>query len=180
MAITKIYTLEDPITNEVRYIGMSKNPRLRLNQHVFESRNNKKTDKHKWIRSLLVMDLKPIVNVIDECCSSKAESLEIYYISLFRSQGFNITNCTDGGIGGLGRPMSESQKKILSKVLKGNKFAAGATHKRKKISAFINGCHREFDSVSHAAIELNLGRRAISNNINGWSKECSGIKFQSV
>lgn len=33
--ITYIYTLEHPITNNIRYVGKSVNPIKRLNNHIF-------------------------------------------------------------------------------------------------------------------------------------------------
>ena len=35
--MTFIYTLSDPITNEIRYVGKTKNPSDRLKGHIKES-----------------------------------------------------------------------------------------------------------------------------------------------
>jgi len=179
MAVIKIYTLSDPISKQVVYVGASKNPLKRLSGHLCESKQDK-TEKHKWIISLFSCGLKPLVHTIDECNEDECDFLEIFYISLFKSWGFNLLNMTIGGKGAGGRIMGDYQKNILSKVHKGNKYAIGVTHKRKKVSAIINDTYKEFESVSHAANVLNLSRRAISNNINGRSKKAYGIKFSAI
>lgn len=165
MAVNKIYTLTDPITNEVRYVGKSQNPKKRLYEHIGESKRKCNTEKHFWINYLLSKGYKPVIDVVEECDNSEAEFFEIFYISLFKSWGFNLTNKTIGG---------------LSECMRNNKYSIGSTHKRKKISAIINNEYREFDSVSHASIELGIARRAISNTLNGWSKTTYGIKFSVV
>ena len=55
-----IYTLSDPITNDVRYIGKTNDVKFRFNDHIKKSKNNK-THKDKWISSLLNKGLKPLI-----------------------------------------------------------------------------------------------------------------------
>lgn len=57
---TFIYTLKDPITDEIRYVGKSDDPKNRLVEHLKKSKYNK-THKNNWIISLLDKDLKPIL-----------------------------------------------------------------------------------------------------------------------
>ena len=50
---TKIYTLTDPITNQVRYVGKSNNPLKRYYKHLNESLKSTKTHKNNWINKLI-------------------------------------------------------------------------------------------------------------------------------
>jgi len=79
-----IYSLENPLTNEIRYIGKTVNLENRLKGHLKEARNisSKTTYKVSWIRSLLKQGQEPILNIIDEVPSKDWEFWEKYYISL--------------------------------------------------------------------------------------------------
>lgn len=55
-----LYYLIDPITNDVRYIGRTKNTlNRRLNGHLSKARKGNKSHKNDWIRSILSKGLKP-------------------------------------------------------------------------------------------------------------------------
>jgi hypothetical protein len=177
MAVTKIYTLSDPFTDKVRYVGRTKEPKARLNGHIRESKKSNKTRKQRWIKSVLKKGGTPIMHIIDEIESEKYQELEMFYISFFKQLGFDLTNSTEGGDGSIGCPSSEKQKNKLKEIMVGNNYAAGNTNLRKGVSTTIDGVVFNFDSVTHASIELNISRRAISNNINGWSNYTHGLKF---
>ena len=108
MQTTFIYALTDPDTKEIRYIGKSDEPNdIRLSCHIFEAtqkiENDKlksKTYKSKWIRSLIKVGKLPLVEILDEIDFSEWEFWEKYYISLYKSWGFNLVNGTPGGDGG--------------------------------------------------------------------------------
>ncbi len=108
-----IYTLSHPITNIVRYIGKT-NGTLpdRLSKHIYISKkaNNKRCN---WIQSLIKQGIKPKIEVLDTCTSTEESSkLEIYWISQFRSWGFDLVNGTDGGEGSYGyKPSKETLEK---------------------------------------------------------------------
>jgi group I intron endonuclease len=92
-----IYTLIDPITNAVRYIGKTNNIKSRLKTHIICSKN-KKTHKDFWIQRLLKLGVKPIIEVLEEIeIGCDWQSAEIYWISQFKLWGFNLVNSTDGG-----------------------------------------------------------------------------------
>ena len=160
-----IYTLSDPNTNKIMYVGKTRNIPKRYSDHINEAKKSNLTKKQQWINSLLNNGLKPKIEILDTCSEDESEIFESFYISLIKSWGFDLTNIFTSG-------MSES--------MKGNKYAVGLTHKRKSIKALIDGELRVFESISHASNELNLSRRAISNNVNGRSKTAYGIKFSQL
>lgn len=64
-----IYVLKCPISNEVRYVGQTRSKlNKRLSGHIYESRKNKKKYSHKdnWISKLYKLELKPIIENIEE------------------------------------------------------------------------------------------------------------------
>lgn len=88
-----IYTLEYPEGN-VRYVGQSKNPKKRYFDHLRKTREGSK--KIEWIQSLLSENKKPILNIIEEVDDQNYD-FEVFYISLFKSWGFDLVNMTSGG-----------------------------------------------------------------------------------
>jgi group I intron endonuclease len=123
-----IYSLSDPRTNEVRYIGKSVNPKRRLNEHL-----KKFTGSHKsnWIKSLLNIGLMPIIEIVEICNDSNWCEREKYWISQFG----NLTNGTEGGEDG--RMLSSVRKRmsiINSGVNNPNYGKKASEETRKKIS----------------------------------------------
>jgi predicted GIY-YIG superfamily endonuclease len=93
-----IYTLEHPITKEVRYIGKTKNPKERFHNHC-NRLHNQHSHKRNWINSLRNQSLKPVMNILDEIEESEWKYWEKYWIEQFRQWGFNLVNHTSGGDG---------------------------------------------------------------------------------
>lgn len=97
MKTTYIYCLKNPLSNEIKYIGKSNDPTRRLNQHIKEARNNK-TQKDKWINSLLSRGLSPVIEVIEEVPISKWESAERAWIKNLKKEGIQLLNKAPGGV----------------------------------------------------------------------------------
>jgi|LakMenE01Jun11ns_1017448.scaffolds.fasta_scaffold9872590_3 hypothetical protein len=150
MEIVYIYSLSNPISNEVRYIGKSTNIENRYKQHIGRCKKEV-THKCSWIKNLQTENLKPKIEIVDLVESGEWQFWEKYWISQFKSWGFDLVNSTDGGDGILlhsdftKKYMSNSKKgvgihdddykKILSEKMKGNSYTLGKKlsdeHKRK-------------------------------------------------
>lgn len=92
-----IYKLIDPITNEIRYVGLTFNPlRQRLKSHLSES---SKSHKSNWIKKLKSDGLIPIIESIEENILSYEDvcEREIYWIDKLKSEGHPLTNMASGG-----------------------------------------------------------------------------------
>lgn len=92
-----IYKLIDPITNEVRYIGLTFNTlKQRLGSHLGD---NGKSHKCNWVRKLKSEGLKPIIELVEENISSYDECClkEEYYINFYKNLGYKLTNSASGG-----------------------------------------------------------------------------------
>lgn len=94
---TYIYTLSDPRTKEVRYVGKTVNPKQRRHNHSNIARD-KGTHKRNWINQLKQNNLRPIFEIIDEV-EENWKFWEKYWIQQFKAWGFSLTNATLGGDG---------------------------------------------------------------------------------
>jgi len=116
---TFIYCLEYPV-GVVRYVGKSDNPERRLKRQINEAINRNKNRRDKWINSLLKIDDKPILRVIEEVKYSEWQDREMYWINLYKTEGCDLVNGTDGGEGSNGfknKSHSEETKQKISTSL---------------------------------------------------------------
>lgn len=121
---TVIYTLSDPITGEIRYIGKTKSSlKYRLSQHIHDSLNNGTgTHKKAWIKGLILKGVTPIIEILDIVQPQMCwKELERYWIGQLKAWGYNLVNMTDGGDGNQNQIMSEESKLKKSKALRGRK-----------------------------------------------------------
>ena len=95
--ITYIYTLSDPTTNIVKYVGKTINPKIRYRTYIKQAKNGTRNNLViNWVKSLLNNNEEPIMEIIDET-DGPWEWLEQYWISQFKTWGFKLKNMTDGG-----------------------------------------------------------------------------------
>jgi hypothetical protein len=111
---TIIYTLADPDSLAIRYVGKTiKSLNYRLSDHIYSPKreSNYRTN---WITSLLKKGKKPLIEIIEECKWKDSQELEMYWISQFKTWGFKLVNLTIGGEGNLGRTLSKETKLQIS------------------------------------------------------------------
>ena len=91
------YTLKDPITNKVRYVGQTVDPGNRYRNHIYESKKINRTHKHRWIMQLLRKNEKPIMDILwdDVITSAEANIVETDLIKFFKEDGHDLTNEED-------------------------------------------------------------------------------------
>ncbi len=164
-----IYALIDPISDEIRYIGKTKNIKKRYKQHLYP----KKHDNSKraiWLKELKSNGLKPKIKVIDVTDVTLWSDMEKKYIKEYSSE--LLLNSTVGGEDG--SHSTETIKKIsegVSRALKGRILSE--TH-RNNISislgkkVMIDGV--KYDSCSEA------GRCLSINNSTIW-RRCNSDKY---
>lgn len=118
---TKIYSLVDPRTNRVRYIGKTKNSlEWRLRRHINDANKEQPTNHRlRWLRLLLRSNLLPVIVLIEECDGDGVPE-ERYHIHLARVDGLNLINSTDGGEGPT--EITEELRQKLSRAAKGRKW----------------------------------------------------------
>ena len=83
----------------------------RLSIHLSSTSLSNKTHKNNWIKSLLILDIIPIITLIEEASDECWVEREIFWIKYYRDSGFNLTNSTDGGEGML-NPSEDTRNKL--------------------------------------------------------------------
>ena len=197
-----IYGLYDPNTNELRYIGKSKNGLNRAKDHVHPSHYNDTKKRHIpiycWIRKLIKNEQKPIIAILCECNENDLNAKEVELIAHFKESRCRLLNVTEGGDGSKGisrkhtpeelKKMSESQmgnknhrfgKKLTPKEKEARKDAyvnTGLKHRKKIIDS--NG--KVYDGVFLTAQELGIVPSGISQVLTGKRKKAGKLSFKYV
>ncbi len=116
-----IYALYDSFDRGIpKYVGQTKTPAFRFNNHVKHSRFAK-TKKSQW-----VLDVQSRGGYIEiallACCKSRQEANEVEtaYISKYRQKGYTLVNSTNGGSGTKGYVFTKEHRANISKALMGS------------------------------------------------------------
>jgi hypothetical protein len=154
----KFYSLNDPFTNEIRYIGVTTlSVKARFAQHKCAANRDKpKTYVAKWFRSVVLKGELPIMHIvlIYECNDDSWESIEK---SLIASHP-NLTNIHEGGKG----------------IAKGERILTSNSNKKPvvQIHPWKNIILKEYPSAYEAEMAVsNKTKDKISNVI---SQTCNG------
>lgn len=91
-----IYTLSDPDSGEVRYVGKANNVSKRLATHIRDSRRSNRPVCN-WVAKLVNGGKVPVITTIATCSSESWQEEERRQISLYRSNHSNLLNLADGG-----------------------------------------------------------------------------------
>ncbi len=138
-----IYSLEDPKTKEIRYVGKTiQKLEKRLTAHIYESKH-RRNYKCNWIKKLNKNGDIPVIKFIDIVSDDDWEFWEMYWIEQFTAWGFNLVNETPGGEGY--RHSEETKEKIKKANSGKNHYFYGKNHSeesKKKISISLGGNQR--------------------------------------
>lgn len=154
-----IYTLSDPTTHSVRYVGQSQDPVKRFSSHIHNAVHSKKSrHDYDWMAALAVKGIKPEMTVVEEVSINDAGESEAWWISYLRGLGCNLTNLFNGG-----------------KVSRGHKTGPATAERRRKISAANRG--RVLSPESRKKIsDANKGKKASPETVKKISAAHTGIK----
>lgn len=193
-----IYTLSDPDTLEIKYIGKtSKSIEKRLQGHIDDAKYRKKLNKRlSWVKSLIKKGKTPIIEQLDIVNEKYANSAEIYWISQFKTWGFTLKNDTEGGDGIFmskeirekisvnckNKKRSQATKDKMSLSKKGKRTGKeshlyGTQITAKKVLQFTkNGVFlKEWNSALEAASKLQINNTNISRVCSGERKSTGGF-----
>lgn len=179
-----IYTLADPRTGEVRYVGKTdRDPTVRVAQHVNDAKN-KHTHRGNWVRSLLNAGVRPVFEAVEEVPKSEWEFWEQHWIQQFKGWGFDLVNTHKGGTGGT-IAHSEETKRRIGNANRGKSMPM----KWKAVFAYnlkTGAFERAFENMTVAARELGTCssarqslRRAVKNqgNLYGYAWSNNRMDF---
>lgn len=163
-----IYTLTDPISLEIKYIGKTKNIKDRLQRHMLPSNLTALWQpKTKWLKYLKNNNLKPIIELLDVGDENNIDELEVYWISQFKTWGYKLKNIAKGGSNP--NPKGEKLRKnhidTLKKSCKNKKIVLQYT--------ITNVFVKEYESIKNAEKETGFKHiseccRNIRHNVGGY------------
>lgn len=158
-----IYILRCPFTLQVKYVGKTNNPRMRLKQHKSDSRT-KICKLKSWIISLKKKGALPVLEIIETCNNDNWKDREMWWINKYKSEGVDLKNMTYGGDGAT--HLSDEFKLHLSKLNKGKKTYF-IHPKRKIISSYdLSGKRVEvFQYVNEAYLKYKYNNSVIRGAI---------------
>ena len=149
-----IYSLIDPRTNEVKYIGRSKDPKNRLFTHINESRT-RSSSKDLWIKELMQEGYVPELFVVD-FFYTELDKWEIFYIHLFKTWGFNLLN-------------------IVTDIQNRSPYKLGGAGTSIIVLDKNNNYITKYESIKKCAVELNLNYKRIQEILAGTRSTGYGI-----
>lgn len=141
----KIYSLNCPYDNSIRYIGYtSLSIEYRMYEHLRHvDSKSPNSHKNKWLRSLFRNNKKPTIHLLyDNLTKEEAIKMEIKLIAELRSQGVKLTNNTDGGEGGTGYVFKKEVLDKLAKHRRGRKTKPASEERKRKVSEANKGKKR--------------------------------------
>lgn len=172
-----IYTLSCPLSNEIRYVGQSTDPKTRYRRHISDSKK-RKDHKSNWIRSLIIKDLKPILNIIHECNENNVDYYEKYYKKVY-----DLTNSKEGG---KTNKITQEIKDKIRNTLKGRKPSPNAAIAFAEYQNIKIECYKgeilvgTFDSIKECCEMLNLNRPKVSMVLSNLRPHHKGYTFRAL
>lgn len=194
-----IYTLSDPRSGEVRYVGKSVNPKGRYYSHIYTS--ERKMDgsgglshKSNWIGSLLKQGVLPIMEILEILEESLLSDAEMFWMIQMKCWGFKLTNTIYASIGTSSLIWKswlslESSKDIISQVVKDAWSKPGSVHRSdevmKKRSEGLKAAwkdeHSGYNSGAYKERHSQGIRRAMENPLTKYhSQEFKDLKSKQA
>lgn len=159
----KIYKLLHPETMDVKYIGATVNSLgQRLSHHIYTAKSRRGTIVSKWIWSLLQEELRPIIELVEDCNKDDWQDKEKYWISQYD----NLYNQRSGGSG----IIVDRSKASIQRSSESHEISIIQLSKDNEVVNI-------YDSVTKAAIAVNGSRTAIGNVLKGRANYSSGYHW---
>lgn len=187
----KIYTLSSSSNpDNIRYVGKTiENLNKRLSGHLTLAKRNAAIGYYhnhtsNWINSTLNKGDKVLIKELDVVNIKGWDFWEKYWISQFKTWGFNLTNLTDGGDGNQNMHFSPESNLARSKALLG-------THRPEEVKLKISkgnlGKKKSFSHVENVrkAITKLQGKPVLQYSLDGkflkeWSCGAEAARFYNV
>ena len=129
-----IYSLNDPRTNVVRYVGITfRGAQRRITEHISRAVRGGRTHRDCWIRFLINDGVRPTICLLQRGVGDGWQDAERMWIGSFPRA--TLTNHTDGGEGTPGLSPSPELRQKWSAMRRGVKYPAG------RVSAMLGKTH---------------------------------------
>lgn len=163
-----VYYLKDPISNDIRYVGISKNPKRRYYSHLSPYFSKENSHKTNWINKLKSNNLKPTLEIAYEFLSLKECKLkEIELISTIE----NLTNIKSGG--DLNEGIVWTPQARLAAAQRGlNRLG------RKVLVTYPCGKEENITNISEFCRTHNLTRSLVFHVLKGKKGKHKNFKFK--
>lgn len=169
-----IYTLCDPVTEQVRYVGWSFLPKRRLVGHLWRARSGReRSHKANWLRSLEESGLAPLLRIVESGTSERGwATAEPAWIRHYTNIGCRLTNLTLGGEGVVGLKYSAESRAKMSAAKRGRKLSPEHI---KKLGDATRGRKRP-PHVREAISRAQRGKTLSAETKAKLSVACTGYK----
>jgi hypothetical protein len=170
-----IYVLKCPISDEIRYVGQTKqaNPYKRYYQHKYQwSRSENLSHLNAWIKSLFLKNLVPIFEIIENNINIlELNSKEILYIKTYKEQGLNLVNTSEGG---------EQDYKLFKQKLNWKEKRLN-TLKTSSLWKARNKRHSDILKEKHKEPNNKIGFKAMSQaKKDSFKQKCNESRYKKV
>ena len=182
-----IYTLADPLSKEIRYVGLTtRSLKERFYQHCNAKSNSYK---YNWIKKLKKKNLKPVIEILDTAENiEELRELEIYWIEQLKHWGFKLVNLTQGGQGSFGYKhtaesiikmkaiiASRPKKPPVKRMTKKEQYNLLSKNLSKKVIEYsLNGdIIKIWNSRLEAALFYNIRPSAIGHALKDTTRSCN-------
>ena len=168
--IKHIYTLSDPLTGQVRYVGASVNPKQRYNRHVAYS-NATNIEKRNWVAGLRGRGLMPKMELLD----MGSMDTEEYWIDQFFAWGVDLLNVRKS------EAFMRISRKLKNRVITENhRMRLSESGKKYKYLTSVNGKNQEFGSLLEVVKETGISMTHASRISKNGAKTETGISIKRV
>lgn len=170
-----LYTLNCPFTKQIKYVGVSIQPKKRFNTHLSKARKSTSTRKRAWIKGLLNQNLKPILNIISEHDRDMIHEIEKSFILECKNKNIELYNLTSGGE--IKKEVSQSTKDKLRQANLGKKQSVETIQKRVEK---LKGQKRTEDVKK----KLSENQKGVNNSMiksgAGFSKQIEAMRKANI
>jgi hypothetical protein len=189
----QLYYLCEPDTDEVRYVGITKNGlKKRLSQHLSKPTNEIIGE---WFNKLKINNKKPIIKEVGNYNSYDDLLISEYNeIKRLKDRGYNLFNVMDGGLVNpmLGRTHTDKVKQIISKKNTGKHRSEITIEKiknslvkrwsensnlREKMSQLNSGNKNPFYGKTHSSETIEKLKRSSKNRGGFIGKKNPNFKY---
>jgi hypothetical protein len=87
-----IYGLHEEGSEEIRYVGQTKHPRERLNNHISGGEGIDSNPKRQWLTDCISRNAQVHMEILETCASDIAVEREQHWIDYYGEKGHALTN----------------------------------------------------------------------------------------